>query len=290
MELSIIIQEQKYDDVKTYDKTRYNTNNKYITKPDDYDVILSQTFTKNWIDKFRTEYTVINIPLEDWMRDTLNIYLMTGKISELFYDDLEEYIKLNETDFIRDYLKANNIFIRSETVSLKEGIHGIGPYKSLKQIIESICTSVPGHSVLDTRDTNQSVNKKIKLYLIKWIQIIEFQEFRIFVKDNKITAISQQHLYKKNIILNLLEKSEKISTINKWIKIIVEYFEKYIKTKIHLSDFCYDFAIIEDDKPYFIEINPFGAEYSSGSSLYEWTLDKEILYGEKENIYFRYTC
>ena len=127
MELSIIIQEQKYDDVKTYDKTRYNTNNKYITKPDDYDVILSQTFTKNWIDKFRTEYTVINIPLEDWMRDTLNIYLMTGKISELFYDDLEEYIKLNETDFIRDYLKANNIFIRSETVSLKEGIHGTGP-------------------------------------------------------------------------------------------------------------------------------------------------------------------
>jgi hypothetical protein len=61
------------------------------------------------------------------MRDTLNIYLMTGKISELFYDDLEEYIKLNETDFIRDYLKANNIFIRSETVSLKEGIHGTGP-------------------------------------------------------------------------------------------------------------------------------------------------------------------
>jgi len=80
MELSIIIQEQKYD------KTRYNTNNKYITKPDDYDTILSQTFTENWIDKFCTEYTIINIPLEDWMRDALHIYLMTGKILKNKYN------------------------------------------------------------------------------------------------------------------------------------------------------------------------------------------------------------
>ena len=215
---------------------------------------------------------------------------MTYKFSNLYNEELEQYIKFNEIHFIKEYLENNDVFVRGETVSLKSGIHGIKPYKSLKQIIESICTASNGHSILDHRDDMQKTNKIIKIYLIKWVDIIESQEFRIFVKNNNITAVSQQNLYKKNLILDILDENLINQIVNKWIKIIMIYFESTIKNKLsHLSDYCIDLAILNNDIPYFIEINCFGAEYPSGSALFVWIVDYDILYGKKSEIYFRYT-
>lgn len=39
----------------------------------------------------------------------------------------------------------------------------------------------------------------------------------------------------------------------------------------------------------FIEINSFGKEYTSGSSLFHWLIDENKLYSDSEEIYFRYT-
>jgi hypothetical protein len=51
-----------------------------------------------------------------------------------------------------------------------------------------------------------------------------------------------------------------------------------------------DFAILNDDTPYFIELNSFGKEYASGSALFDWIQDYSILYGLNGNsIEFRYT-
>lgn len=288
----IIIEKQEYDDVKTYDKVRYNTNNIWPNKikPDDYDVVLSKGCTKWWIDKFSTNYVVINLPSARWMTNAFGIGAMTGIFSNLYEEDLEDYIKKYETSFIKDYLDKHDIFIRGETVSLKQGMHGVGPYKSLKQIVESLVTTTAGHSILDTRDPQQNTDKSIKLYLMNWVDIIEFQEFRVFVKDNKITAISQQSLYRKNTILNSMNEDDKRIIVEKWVKIITEYFDQVIVKKIdHVSSYCIDIAILKNDVPYFIEINSFGAEYASGSSLFEWVKDREILYGEKEELHFRYT-
>jgi hypothetical protein len=297
--ISVVIQKQLYDDVKKYDKIRYNTNNIWTqsmtpsmtpSKPSDYDEKIKLTFTSQWIDSFFSHYIILNIPLVDWMYDVSNISQMTHKFSKLYSEELDQYILHNESEFIKDYLDKNDIFIRGETVSLKEGIYGIRPYKSLKQIIESICTSSRGHSILDNRDNKQNTNKIIKLYLLKWIDIIEFQEFRVFVKNKKITAISQQNLYKINTILEKLSEKEINIVVNKWIQIIIKYFESNIVNKIvHISDYCIDMAILKDDKPYFIEINCFGAEYPSGSALFEWISDFDILNGKKSEIYFRYT-
>jgi hypothetical protein len=50
-----------------------------------------------------------------------------------------------------------------------------------------------------------------------------------------------------------------------------------------------DFVLIgEDNQPYFIEVNPFGSEYSSGSALFHWIQDHEILYENGENVTVRY--
>jgi hypothetical protein len=129
----------------------------------------------------------------------------------------------------------------------------------------------------------------LRLYIIPWVNINKFKEFRVFVCDGKLTAISQQHLYDSNELLASLEDSERTVIIRKWMDIITSYFEGVVKINIdHMSNYVYDFAILDDDSPYFIEINPFGKEYSSGSSLYHWLTDEDKLYGKTEFIYFRY--
>ena len=55
-----------------------------------------------------------------------------------------------------------------------------------------------------------------------------------------------------------------------------------------VDSYVMDIAII-GDKPYFIEINVFGKEYASGSSLFHWLKDESKLYGEENTIYFRYS-
>lgn len=87
----------------------------------------------------------------------------------------------------------------------------------------------------------------------------------MFVHKNKITAISQQALYDSNVILAKLDETERIKIIHKWIQIITKYFEDEIKKRItHIDSYVMDFAILNDFTPYFIEVNPFGKEYTSG--------------------------
>ena len=73
--------------------------------------------------------------------------------------------------------------------------------------------------------------------------------------------------------------------------IITSYFENEVKKRVtHIDSYVMDFAILNDDTPYFIELNSFGKEYASGSALFGWIQDYSILYGVTENtIEFRYT-
>ena len=78
--------------------------------------------------------------------------------------------------------------------------------------------------------------------------------------------------------------------IHKWINIIKSYYETNVKQKItHIDSYVMDFAILDDDTPYFIELNSFGKEYASGSALFGWLQDYNILYGlSGDVIEFRY--
>ena len=58
----------------------------------------------------------------------------------------------------------------------------------------------------------------------------------------------------------------------------------FFRTLIHPIDLSFI-----DNEPYFIEVNPFGSNYSAGSSLFHWILDEKLLYNTDNIIYFRYT-
>lgn len=283
----LCIEEIAEDDVHQLGKSRYNScNHRNNGKPDDYFTVLEKTMTKYWIDKFHTNYKVIIIPnhLAYWFKDAMKLCSQTGKFSQLYSDELEEFLKSLDTGDIFDCLNTQGYFIRSEHVSLKCGEHGAGPYKSMKYITESILSSSSSHSVF-----NLDTDTELKLYLLPWKEIDTELEFRVFVNDDKITAISSQDIYHKNHILKDRKDDDRIRIIKEWMTIITEFFSNRIKPSIkYISSYTFDIALLENNQPYFIELNTFGSSYSAGSAGYHWLHDNNILYGKKEQIYFRY--
>lgn len=281
----------KLDDIVQYDKAKYNSNNHWInnTRPENYDKVLAQTDTSKWINEFK-QFKQINIsnPIWlNWLKQANEICSQTGNFSQLFEDEMNEICSGLETD-ISQIFNGTGYFVRVNNVSLKYGQHKEGPYYSLRQILESVVSCIRGHTPIKPDTTN------LDIYLMEWIEILPEYEFRVFVYQNKITAISQQNIY--SLLLNTnpnipnhifeLEMKEKLD-------IIVEYFYNTIVDKVNwINSYTIDIAII-NSQAYFIELNSFGKEYAAGSALFHWLLDESILYNKfktnENTIEFRYT-
>jgi hypothetical protein len=286
--MSVIIKGISLDDVNANDRICYNTNNYWIDniRPENYDEIITNVNTNKWIDKFRKYKKIIINTKQDlyWMKGAYEIGSKTKKFPHFYDDELEDMV--TRYNNLYNFFDGTEYFVRTENVSLKEGIHGIGPYKDFKSVIQSIVTCRLGHSPIYEN------TEEIVLYLCEFKKNLNrTREFRVFVNNNKITAISQQSLYESNDILESLNDTEKNVIIHKWINIINLYFETNVKQKItHINSYVMDFAILDDDTPYFIELNTFGKEYASGSALFGWIQDYNILYGlSGDVIEFRYT-
>jgi hypothetical protein len=285
------IQPINLDDIVKYDKQKYNSNNHWIddVRPENYDNVLSQTNTNKWIDLFKPgtkQIKIINQVWIEWLKKANEISCQTGKFTKLYEDEIEIIVGELNNMYPNVFDDGVGYFVRVNNVSLKYGQHKEGPYYSFRQIFESIVSSIKGHSPINN-DTNELV-----IYFLDWVNINPKYEFRVFVFENKITAISQQNLY--HLLFkecdNYPEKFEQ--DIKLKLDLVVNYFYHVMIHKIDwISNYTFDFAIV-DGKPYFIELNCFGKEYASGSALFHWLLDENILYNRFETnnvIEFRYT-
>lgn len=275
----MIIERIKVDDI-TRNPQNYNTNNHGTESPKDYYDVLSKTHTNKWIDIFhKDQYKTFDLSRSDlyWMIQAFEIGRITGKFPKSFSEEL----KLIE-DKYKFIVPDEGYFVRTEKVSLKYGCHGCGPYFNIREIVESICTTTQGHRCIDPDDIT------CRIYLMKWRDDISFEkEFRVFVHNNKITAISQQALH---IPINwFYDKSN-----NELVSLsenLCKYFNDNIQDKMSICSNSYvmDIAYIRDDLFYFIEPNSFGKEYAAGSALFHWLNDYNIIYGNEEEIHFRLT-
>lgn len=276
----------------------YNTNNHWSEdiRPLDYDNVVASADTALWIDQFH-KYEFLDIKASDlkWMKKAFVIGTTTGQFPELYRDELQDCA--NEYNSILNSFKTeskNGWFIKAGNVSLKSGCHGIGPYYNIEPIIESIVTSMFGHTPIDQNSNS------LRLYFLPWIHFNLDKEFRIFVCNNKITAISQQNVSQENSFLKTLPFSEQTVVIHQWIDLILKYFENVVIQKItHVQNYTIDLCLLDlsnniykhnVEVPYFIEMNCFGKEYSAGSSLFHWLIDKNILYNEDNSniVHFKY--
>jgi hypothetical protein len=279
MEYKFNIKSIELTDIRLHGDEKYNSNN-HGNRPDDYEYIIDQSYTNKWIDLFKPDYIKITIdnPQHIYLCKLANkIGQVTGNIPNLFIEDMEEIF----VNYGKDIFGVTGFFVKVNNVSLKYGKHGLGPYYNMRSIIESCVTCIKGHTPIRCNTT------QLDIYLIPWVKVEPINEFRVFVYNNKITAISQQNLY------SVLYDDISIQEIPNKLTIILDYFNDVIKNKINwLSNYTYDFAIV-DNKPYFIEMNCFGKEYAAGSALFHWILDEKILYNSFENgnniVEFRYT-
>lgn len=260
------------EDVVVNDKTKYNSNNHWDIRPVDYDEVLSKSNASHWIDHFKTYHKITIDPKElSWMRECNKISEQTAKFSHQFDDELNALVTSLNTLY-GHLFNGTPYFVRCDTVSLKYGQHGVGPYYNIKDIIESAVSSRKGHSPLRESTT-------LNFYLIKWININPDKEFRIFVHNNNITCISQQNCYRSNALNSEIVKH--------CCEIMINYWQNVVKGKItHINNYTIDMAVLEDDTPYFIEINSFGKEYAAGSALFHWIIDKKKLCNDKDNIVY----
>lgn len=268
----IIIKKINLNDIIENPKN-YNNNNNYIKQPLNYKKYIDSFHTEKWINKFHN-YKKIIIDKNDknLLYEIFTLLQLTGnnRIPDIYNDDINNIINKYK-------ISGKNYFIRTNKTSLKTGIHGIGPYNNMKEIIESIVTCRYGHHSFDKSDDN------IIIYLMNYLNMDIDKEFRVFIVNNKISCISQQNIYKENNFLKKLNDKE-IENIIINMKI---YFDKNIKNKLlKYENYIMDIVLLENDF-HFIEINPFGKEYTSGSACFNWIIDEDIIYNT-DIIEFRY--
>ena len=207
----------------------YNSGN-HGARPDDYYQVLADGNTDKWINSFHTDYSVINIYDKDlvWMREAFKSGSYTGLFPHAF--DEEKADMLERYKHTKKYFDGSKYFVRCNSVSLKYGQHGAGPYTTFKQIIESLVTCIETHTPID----NKSKGKEpLSLYLLPWKTFDAYKEYRVFVYKNNITAISQQNLHAVNEFLSAFpEDEERDKIIAKHVQIVQESFIETIKKKI----------------------------------------------------------
>jgi hypothetical protein len=276
-------------DVEKYGDSRFNSSN-HPPKPSDYYEKLESTKMSNWVDLFHGSYKTMTLDKRDisWMLEAAKVGAVTGSVSSLNKEDIEWTISRHRED---DVFDGDEYFVRTESTSLKYGFHKAGPYKNMKQVIESLISSTSVHSPLPREA------EPCKLYFLPWIPSLKLDaEFRIFVQEKRVIAVSQQASQRPNRILSQFEDHRRIAI--EWMKSAISFSHDEVIPKLKNENYTIDLALIPVNadgdfskvKPYFIEINGFGANYSAGSSLFHWLIDDQQLSGSRYPIVqFRYS-
>lgn len=287
---SISIEAISIDDIVEKGENRYNSNNHHEVAPADYHERLHSTKTSRWINLFHdlniTPTIIIDKSQMHWLTKASTVCAQTGRFSDLFNEELEDLLFMHQK-YDSFFENGQLYFVRSNNVSLKYGFYGNIRYGDLKTIIASSVSSTAQHHPILGLDEEED----FMFYLLPWQNIHSDREFRMFICDNKITAISQQHCYNMNKTLCDLDENDRTTLATRWVALLSDYFDSNIRPKVDwISEYTVDIAILDDEKVYFIEANCFGKEYAAGSSLFHWLVDEEILYGraEENKIYFRY--
>lgn len=270
----IIVEEIDINDVHKYNTNNHpkeTLNNKFYdeVKDQDYKIELNRTNLMNYAD-------LINYPIAwkyEFNKDEMKIlkdcaekgqFLSSARI---YKEEIEPIV-----DRFNDSWRDGKWFFRFNSRSPKDGMHEYPMYLP-NQIIETIITSKRAFLALSD-DENV-------IYFVKYDDEWKREnEYRVFIRNGKVTCISQYYLISiYQIDLNIMK-----NMIN-WLEndILPE-----ILLKIGKNDIVADFYIEDDNKFKIVEFNSFGYWMASGSALFHWINDFNKLYNEDGNVYIRY--
>lgn len=220
---------------------------------------------------------------------------------ELFPEEIDLIKEMNKTEYMNsqtyniliqrikkkmEKAKLNEYFVKLNALSPKDLLSG-DSYPDTKKIlvsnpIEVINLLFKSGRTRETLFEMKKDNIPAFIMLREFMPIPQNMEFRCFVCNNKMRAISQYHI-------DIFEQKLQNKIYVNEIRDRIDQFYKKIKDYIIYDDCIMDLVIWDDNKKnswkelgiFIIEFNSFGAGLLSGSALYNWNLDYNILYKNK---------
>eukprot|EP00703_Trepomonas_sp_PC1_P002054 JAP94552.1 Putative cell division cycle protein [Trepomonas sp. PC1] len=201
------------------------------------------------------------------------VAVQTNTLPKLYCEDLEDIV--HKIDIQNPKWPC---FIRFDSCSPKDA--GCLKVQNSWEVVSVLVRSKRLYKIY-------SDNIPEKIILRPWDQNIwdnrDKNEHRVFVHNNKITAISQYDCY----------NNHNFSRFRISYPLIIEHIKEIqhqVETAFKLQSYVIDVFVGEPEQyvVQFIEINPFGMESPCGSCLFHWVDDQKILYGDGTNIQIRY--
>jgi hypothetical protein len=231
----------------------------------DYDAELQKTWVCMWKSLisypiiWTYEFTSSDIKI---LRELTKIGIQTGNLSKLYDDEIcQILIRLKQEWHEGEW------FVRLDSLSPKDTVQF--PIKDVHQFLKQLCTSKRFQSAL------ASDNRCLYFldFDIKWNKQCEY---RVFVYNGQLTAISQY---------STEESISEEMKIKNWKEVIHWLENDIIKPALNVLEtrnFTIDIYLKEDENiKKIIEFNSFGYWLAANGCLFNWTTDREILYGIK---------
>ena len=208
-----------------------------------------------------------------------------GKLTRMHLAEAKSIDDFSELNHLKERIewtisnnnKINKWFIKLSGTSGKNE-KAVQPVSSIIEIFKQLTSNM-----LFLHQEYDKLSKDTSLIITEWNDNIEKRnEFRVFVYNNKITGVSQQHWY------DLFSyTTEEMSSI----QIAISQLNKNLSSKIPIYNNCViDIWIdIKKSSAHIIEYNPFGAYSGAGSSLFHWIKDNDKLTGDGKIIEIRFT-
>ena len=264
--------------------------------PDDYAATVDSFDARHWIGTFLPHATRVTIPRKhvEWLWCAFQMGSFRGAPPAQYEDELQALAELLTPELTQAAEAAGadlatGIFVRTDRTSLKTGVHGVGPYRSALEILQSLVTCRLGHHAFDRGDSH------ITLYVTPFLKLRRDREFRVFVSDRRVTGISQQFIHQPNTWLREMRRQGGDRALQDLVRQMVAHVEEQIVPAAGalggggINSFVLDLVVLETHHiPHivfeqhsfrFIELNPFGKRYTSGSACFHWIDDEALLEG-----------
>lgn len=279
-----------YEPIKNLNNHKCNTANLFIqedrTAPDDYRVVFESCKFSSF-KHLKSDDDVVQIHLDASVSAKLKKFAASshalGYASNVVFEDINDFLASREFTNLRQHIASQlrdntEYFVRTEYASLKRllakhhVVYNDSKYtgQTLSKLFHDLVFCHYDHKAVDDEQADNIV-----LYFVKWQQLR--LEFRAFVHQGRLTAICPQHYYSYNDGYGKVCEKE------------VQRVAEFVHEKLsQVGNVVLDIAILQDDSVYFVEVNPFGGDYGSGSALFDWRQDHYKLTHTDNCIYFRY--
>ncbi|CZR66002.1 uncharacterized protein PAC_15902 [Phialocephala subalpina] len=213
--------------------------------------------------------------------------LHTRELSRIYAEELEELASL----FQSLLFPAQGLFLRLDACSPKDGVRGVSPLKTTKDIVLRLTTS---HRATNSILRCMERGEEVYLFFLPFDEHMRTEkEYRVFCAppDGRVTCISQYRWHKPNLFA--AHSEDDIAAIMEDIKKAALAYHNEILVGLNIGrdgemdrllleqGFTFDIMFDEGSgECKLIELNSFGARSGCGSCLFHWLADWDVLYGK----------